>query len=160
MTAPDRLQELLSQNSVTGIDFVYVDDDEDQKTLDVFFFQHDNTLQAEDIVGTVALDQIRIYSPTGDEELPEVPVISADWVREENHVLRLTTAVPGDFSLYRMRIDHPKVDRYFNDVTFSFKANWPVIFTVIGGPYSTLPASATLIGKTGLKRIWALCWWK
>lgn len=125
MTAPDRLQELLSQNSVTGIDFVYVY--EDQKTLDVFFFQHDVPPQAEDIVGTVALDQIRIYSPTGGEGLPEVPVVnSPTWVTVDNRdVLRLTTAVPGDFSLYRMRIDNPNIDRYFNDVTFSFKANCP-----------------------------------
>ena len=124
MAAPDRLQELINQNSITGIDFVYVY--EDQKTLDVFFFQHDNPPQAEDIVGTVAFDQIRIYSPTGGEELPEVPVISTIWVTVDNRdVLRLTTAVPGDFSLYRMRIDNPNIDRYFNDVTFSFKANCP-----------------------------------
>ena len=127
MTAPDRLQELLNQNSVTGIDFVYVH--EDQKTLDVFFFQHDNPPQAEDIVGTVALDQICIYSPEGGESLPEVPVKSPPvptWVVVDNRsVLRLQTAMPGDFSLYRMSIDHPKVDRYFNDVTFSFKAHCP-----------------------------------
>lgn len=125
MAAPDRLQKLLSQNSVTGIDFVYVY--EDQKTLDVFFFQHDNPPQAKDIVGTMALDQIRIYSPTGGEGLPEVPVINfPTWMTVDNRdVLRLTTAVPGDFSLYRMRIDHPNIDRYFNDVTFSFKANCP-----------------------------------
>jgi len=125
MTAPDRLQELLNQNSVTGIDFVYVY--EDQKTLDVFFFQHDNPPQAEDIVGTVALDQIRIYNLTGGERLPEVPVINfPTWMTVDNRdVLRLTTAVPGDFSLYRMRIDNPNLDRYFNDVTFSFKANCP-----------------------------------
>jgi hypothetical protein len=67
--APDRLQKLLGQNSVTGIDFVYVH--EDQTTLDVVFFQHDDTPQANDILGTVLTNQIRIYSPTGAEGLPD-----------------------------------------------------------------------------------------
>ena len=39
MAAPDRLQMLLQQNAVTGIDFVYVHPD--QTTLDIFFFRHD-----------------------------------------------------------------------------------------------------------------------
>ncbi len=124
MTAPDRLQELLNQNSVTGIDFVYVY--KDQKVLDVFYFEHDNTPQAKDIIGIVSPDQISIYSPSGGEGLPHVPVISADWTTEDNRdVLRLKTAMPGDFSLYRIKIDHPNIDRYYNDVIFSFKANCP-----------------------------------
>jgi hypothetical protein len=124
MSVPDRLQKLLQQNNVTGIDFVYVR--EDQQTLDVFFFRHDDPPQAKDILGLVDPEQIRIYSPTGGEGLPEIPVVSATWVIIDNrNVLRLTTAMPGDFALYRLKIGHPKLDRYFNDVTFSFKANCP-----------------------------------
>jgi hypothetical protein len=40
-------------------------------------------------------------------------------------VLRITTGSPGDFSLYRLRIDDDRVDPYFNDIVFSFKANCP-----------------------------------
>lgn len=121
--APDRLQKLLGQNSVTGIDFVYVH--EDQTTLDVVFFQHDDTPQANDILGTVLTDQIRIYSPTGAEGLPEVPLSGSPvWQIVDNRkVLRLTTSVPGDFALYRLKIDHPGLDPYYNDLTFTFKAN-------------------------------------
>lgn len=38
-------------------------------------------------------------------------------------VLRVTTATPGDFSRYRLHIEDSRVDRFFNDVFFSFKAN-------------------------------------
>lgn len=124
MAAPDRLQELISQNAVTGIDFVYVH--KNQKVLDVFFFTHDDFPQARSILGTISPDQVSIYSPTGGEGLPNVPVVHAAWTVADNRdVLRLTTSVPGGFSTYRLKIDSPKLDRYFNNVPFSFKANCP-----------------------------------
>ena len=74
MAALDRLQKLLRQNSVTGIDFVYVH--RNQTTLDLFFYRHDAAPQAQAIVGAVPPDQIRIHSAEG---LPDVPVTSATW---------------------------------------------------------------------------------
>jgi hypothetical protein len=124
MAAPDRLQQLLQQNAVTGIDFVVVA--ANQTTLDVTFFEHNAPPQAAAILGAVTPEQISIYSPTGGEGLPHLAVTAALWtVVDGRAVLRLTAAAPGDFTLYRLRIDHPNLDRYYNDVTFSFKANCP-----------------------------------
>ena len=33
--------------------------------------------------------------------------------------------MPGDFTLYKLYINDSRIDRYFNDVTFSFKAHCP-----------------------------------
>ena len=120
---PDRLQKLLAQNNVAGIDFVYVHPK--QTTLDLFFFEHDHPPQAPDILGPVSADLIRIYSPA--EGQADVPVSSSPaWrVNDDRHVLRLTTALPGNFAIYRIRIDHPNLYPFFNDVAFSFKADCP-----------------------------------
>ena len=42
MNTIDRIQELLTQNRVTGVDFVYVH--ENQVELDVYFLRHPGTL--------------------------------------------------------------------------------------------------------------------
>lgn len=123
MAVPERLVVLLAQNQVTGIDFVYVHPS--QTTLDVYFLRSPATLAAP-LVATLPLSAVRIYSPSGGESLPVVPVQSLAWTLVGGRdVLRLTTTTPGDFSRYRLRLDDPRVDRYFNDVPFSFKANCP-----------------------------------
>ena len=119
MTVPDRLQELLepAQKKVTGIDFVYVHPN--QTTLDVYFLRPPADLTAP-LVNNVRTYMIRIYS----EGLPDVTVIDVDWVPVNNpHVMRVTTASPGDFSRYRLHIEDDRIDPYFNDLYFSFKAN-------------------------------------
>jgi hypothetical protein len=119
MAAPDRLELLLAQVAVTGIDFVYVYPS--QTTLDVYFLNNPVSIK-----GTVAPKDIRIYSPSGGETLPVVPVKSVSWqVVNGRDVLRTVTIQPGDFSRYRLHIENAKVDRYYNDVWFSFKANCP-----------------------------------
>jgi hypothetical protein len=143
MAAPDRLQLMLSQSIVTGIDFVYVH--ENQKVLDVYFLRAPETLDDPLIDPTtmapdVTPAQIRIYSPSGGERLPEVGVTSVSGtVVDGRYVLRLVAAEPGDFTRYRLRLDDPRIDPYFvyatptkkrvlrghNDVSFSFKANCP-----------------------------------
>lgn len=125
MEVRDRLEELLKpdQKAVTGIDFVYVHFD--QTTLDVYFLREPATLTSS-LLNLKQPKAIRIYSPSGGERLPEVPVETVDWVKEnQRDVMRITTAYPGDFSRYRLRIEDPRVDRFFNDVSFSFKANCP-----------------------------------
>ncbi len=120
MSAPDRLQELLEQDRVTGIDFVYVH--EGQVTLDVYFLRDPATLETPlDVIR----DQISIYDPSGSTSLSPVP-LTADptWeVIDERNALRLTMAMPGAFTFYKLHINHPRIDPYFNDVTFSFKVN-------------------------------------
>ena len=123
MSAPDRLKELLNQSKVTGIDFVYVH--EDQMRLDVFFLRTPSTPDTP-LVGGITQEQIRIYNPSGGTLLSPVPVSGLAWVLVNGRdVLRLTTALPGDFTLYKLRIDDSRIDPYFNDITFSFKAHCP-----------------------------------
>jgi hypothetical protein len=124
-TGPDRLQLLRAENqkAVTGIDFVYVY--QDQVTLDVFFLHPPGAL-SKPLVGDVKPDQIRIYAPSGSQKLPQVTVSGVSWVViDKRDALQITTSEPGDFTLYRLRIEDTRIDPYFNDVTFSFKANCP-----------------------------------
>ena len=123
MSAPDRLKELLNQSKVTGIDFVYVH--KDQMRLDVFFLRTPSSLDTP-LVGDVTQGQILIYNPSGGTLLSPVPLSGLAWVVVDGRdVLRLTTVVPGDFTLYKLRIDDSRIDPYFNDITFSFKAHCP-----------------------------------
>jgi hypothetical protein len=121
MAVQDRLQTLLAQNVVTGIDFVYVHPN--QTTLDVYFLRSPATLTVP-LVGNLPATSVRIYSPSGGERLPEVPVNNVQWVVINGRdVMRATTASPGDFSRYRFHIEDKRIDPYFNDRFFSFKAN-------------------------------------
>ena len=118
MAAPDRLELLLAQTAVTGIDFIYVDSS--QTILDVYFLNDPVAIN-----GVVKPQDVSIYSPSGGESMPTVPVQSLSWQvgADGRNILRLITTSPGDFSRYRLHIENPNVDRYYNDVWFSFKAN-------------------------------------
>ncbi|MBA3357655.1 MAG: hypothetical protein H0U18_17290 [Pyrinomonadaceae bacterium] len=126
MAAIDRIETLRLRDDIVGMDFVFVS--EDQRTLFVFFHPS-ATLTPQQILGAVQASQIRIYSPSGGESLPVVPldpgfppVFITMFGRR---VLQVITTTPGDFSRYRFRLDHPLVDPYFQEVGFSFKANCP-----------------------------------
>lgn len=121
MSVPDRLQKLTEQNQVTGIDFVYVH--VSQLVLEVHFFKPGPGELAQPLTN-LTTEQVRIYSPSGSENLPEVPAESIGWINS-NNVMRLTIVVPGDFTIYRLYIDDLRIDPYFNDIPFSFKANCP-----------------------------------
>ncbi len=121
MALPNRLEKLRKQNQVTGIDFVYVSPN--QITLDVYFLRSPATL-AVPLVNNLPASAVRIYSPSGGEWLAEVPVQTVAWtVVGGRDVFRITTTEPGDFSRYRLHLDDTRIDPYFNDVGFSFKAN-------------------------------------
>jgi hypothetical protein len=126
MAAIDRIETLHQHDDTVGLDFVYVS--QDQKTLYVFFHPA-ATLSAQQILGPISPAQIAIYSPSGGERLPIVPldpVFAPTWVTLFNRrVLKVVTTEPGDFSRYRFRLHHPAVDPYFEEVGFSFKANCP-----------------------------------
>jgi hypothetical protein len=121
-TLKDRITELSAQNKVTGIDFIYVYPD--QQHLDVYFLT-DVSAMAGPLPGSLTQDDIKIYSPNA--QLPEINVFSLlQWpVVDGQPVLRLTTLGRGDFALYQFRIDDARIDPFFNDVSFSFKANCP-----------------------------------
>ncbi len=118
----DRITELLAQSRVTGIDFIYVYPD--QKTLDVYFLRPVTSLDVP-IPGSLSPKNITIYSP--GTKLPKIEIDSIDsWTTiEEQDVLRLKTKSSGDFSLYKMIINDSRIDPFFNDISFSFKANCP-----------------------------------
>ncbi len=122
MSTPDRLEKLAMQNLVTGIDFVYVH--EDQVTLDVFFFKPRPGGLDHPLDEDLTVEDLRIYSPSGSGKLPLVPVDNITWINS-NNVMQLETEGPGDFTLYRLYIDDNRIDPYFNDIPFSFKANCP-----------------------------------
>jgi hypothetical protein len=121
ISAPDRRERLVSQSVVTGIDFIYVHPD--QRTLDIYFLRPASTLD-DPLFGFLTPGDIRIYSPTG--AAAPVAVTKVDWLVTDGHeVMQLTTVQPGTFALYRLRINDERIDPFYNDLTFSFKANCP-----------------------------------
>jgi len=137
MAVPERLVVLQAQNVVTGIDFVYVYPT--QTTLDVYFLRPPSTLAAP-LVGTLAESAIVIYSPSGGDSVPVVPVQSILWaVVDGRDVLRIKTVEPGDFSRYKLRIDDARIDRFYNDVWFSFKATCPSDLDCADRPHECPP---------------------
>jgi hypothetical protein len=121
-TAPDRIESLKEQDQVTGIDFINVDTS--QTILDIYFLRLVTTL-ASPLPGTIDPSDILIYSTT--EGLPAIEVLSPlTWlVVDGQDVLRVITKSPGDFTLYKFKIADARIDPYYNDIPFSFKANCP-----------------------------------
>ena len=144
MANEDRLTLLLSQNKVTGIDFIQVVDPHDQTLLRVFFLINPDQL-ADPIVNPADLPvevlpedishTVTITSVSGGERLAQVPVVRATYRQlsldgQSRTVLAVETAEPGDFSRYRLTLfDEPegRIDRFFNGVEFSFKQGCPSV---------------------------------
>ena len=123
-TLEDRLNKILdsTQNQVTGIDFidVYLN----QKMLDVHFLHPSSTLTLpQTLLTTLDKKDILIYNPSG--EVKDIPVINLTW--KSGDILQLEVPKAGDFTLYRFKIrgHDNKMDAFYNDVSFSFKANCP-----------------------------------
>jgi hypothetical protein len=117
--AKDRRSELIKSTTLNGIDFVEIAT-EDQKTLRVHF------LNAVALAGTFLDKDVSI---TGGETIPTVSVLpinhATDWSTDGdgNRLLTLLVKAPGDFSVYTLSIDSPKLDTpYFSQSPFSFKA--------------------------------------
>lgn len=118
----DRRQILLEAGATyNGIDYVEVDDL--QTTLHVHFIN---------VVGMkgslVGSEPVTI---TGGEVVTTVAVgpihPATDWSfdSEGRPVLRLSVEAPGDFSVYQLAVHSSKLDPFFAQVGFSFKANCP-----------------------------------
>jgi hypothetical protein len=113
----DRPEALLEQKAVTGLDFVFVQPD--QVNLDVHFRVAPSVLEPTPLVGDLVPGQVRIERSAAAGRGAAVPVEALAW---NGDVLRITTTRPGDFVLYRLTIDDPRIDPYFNGLPFSFKA--------------------------------------
>lgn len=125
MANHDRIEVLHQTDAVVGMDFVYVFPD--QTTL-ALFFHPSLSKNAEQILGPIPKEKIHIYSPSGGESLAEVPVNSVNWATQDGRrVLRIVTEKPGDFSRYRIHLADTsgRLDPFFNDLDFTFKANCP-----------------------------------
>jgi len=131
MSGEDRLTLLAGQKNLTGIDFVQVVDPSDQHVLRVFFVVDPpdlNTpfLDPPDISVTIVPQMAR----PGEQ----VQVASLAWFKgtatNNRTVLQITVQEPGDFRRYNLTIIDPKarIDRFFNDVLFSFKQGCPSVF--------------------------------
>lgn len=139
MALPDRLALLdnPAQTKVTGIDFVYVYPSQTQ--LDVYFLKDPATV-APSLVNDLPAERFRIQSISGGEAIAEVTITGAGWaVADGRNVVRLTTATPGDFSYYRLHIEDDRIDPFYNDVRFSFKANCPSDFDCKTPPHICPP---------------------
>lgn len=138
MPAPgDRLSALRARSEdFTGIEFVQVVDKCDQTVLRVYFLTDPRDLRPpfEDIGDPELTPEplnptdFRIYNPRG--AAPDIDVVlcpDPDGMRWDDDLdagrryLEICVAEPGDFTEYRLRIDDDRIDRFFNDVQFSFK---------------------------------------
>ena len=138
MPAPgDRLAALRARSEdLTGIEFVQVVDKCDQRRLRVYFLTDPRDLGSpfEDLGNPevtpdpLSLADFRIYNPRGvapDVEVVPCPgpdaMIWGDDADAGRRFLEICVAEPGDFAEYRLLIDDERIDRFFNDVQFSFK---------------------------------------
>ncbi len=120
MASADRLETLLGQKALTGIDFVLVD--AAQTRLEVHFFH-----RLGDLAPAFALSaaQVRILSLTGAADVPPVTVASVDAVDGTKDFAVIRVVAPGGFAPYVLHLESTSIDPYFNDATFSFKASCP-----------------------------------
>jgi len=123
--APDRVVDIRLSNALTGIDFVQVSPTQ----LELFVFVQHLALPAPlaAALATITPQQVTIHAqgavaPAKVRVLQHVLPIPAINGRPALHFV---VEVPGGFGWYRLRIDHPAIDTYFNDVLFSFKADCP-----------------------------------
>ena len=138
MPAPgDRLAALRARSEdLTGIEFVQVVDKCDQRRLRVYFLTDPRELRPpfEDVgdpgvtPDPLAVADFRIYSPRG--VAPDARVVACPgpdamtWGDDPDagrRFLEICVAEPGDFAEYRLLVDDARIDRFFNDVAFSFK---------------------------------------
>jgi len=145
IASTDRLTALRANAAkFTGIDFVHVVDPKDQTVLRVYFLTDARQINTPPLYpplsGADALtkESVVIHNIT-DPTRPNIDVKSvSDAVQFDADLQRsfviVTVTEPGDFADYRLRIDDPhasgdplvepfsRIDPFFNDVKFSFKA--------------------------------------
>jgi len=118
----DRIENLLEQGDVAGIDFIHVD--EDQTTLKVHFHLKrvaPPALPATTLSG-LSKDDIEIYQTKQGEGQGTVGIDEIQWIASDT-VLKVITTEPGGFANYTFHIEDNRIDPLYNDVVFSFKVN-------------------------------------
>ena len=121
ITGIDRRSRLLTDHSVIGIDYLYVDT-ATQTALDVHFISAPSAAQQ----AALTAGLVSITATLGDAA--SVAVVSIEFPPVPGDVvLRVHTATPGTFTRYTMHIADPiappqLLDPYFASIEFSFKA--------------------------------------
>jgi hypothetical protein len=138
MAAPDRVELIRQSSSLTGIDFVQVSPNQ----LELLVFIHHLTVPAAlaASLATIATEQVEIRA-VGQTAPASVAVkqVLAMAAISGRHALRLAVEAPGGFGYYRLRINHPAIDSYFNDILFSFKADCPTELDCKADPHECPP---------------------
>lgn len=121
--AIDRVDVLRASTTLTGIDFVQI---ASSQTEILVFLQHD-VLPAAVANALAALSPSDIHiTGAGQADPPRVKVLQnvspLPPPVDGRAVMRLIVEMPGGFGYYRLGLDTPVIDPYFNDVRFSFKA--------------------------------------
>jgi len=128
----ERLEKLLRQNKLTGIDFIYVHKDlvqfdspeKDHVRLDVHFHVSPDSLVVP-LVDDLAWEDLTIVKLDG----PLARLVkSLGWSGEDGRkYLTIITSLPSGLTDHRLNINDRKerIDRHFNDVLFSFQAACP-----------------------------------
>src|SRR5437764_15396422 len=138
MAGFDRRAALCEQPApprVTGIVFGQVVCPDGQHVVQVFFLIDPDTLVAP-MVASAAMPTgaapglVSIVSTSGGESIVSPHIVRQTWDSQATPagprtVLEIEVAEPGDFSMYRLTINDARVDRWFNDVAFSFKQGCP-----------------------------------
>lgn len=115
----DRLANLLDENNttVTGIDFVNV---EKSQTELLVYFYHTNALIPKMLLHALLPENISIRS-LSKTRLSQVAIIGTGWL--DDNTLRISLGSPGDFTLYRLRIESGSIDPFFDNIIFNFKVH-------------------------------------
>jgi hypothetical protein len=141
MADTDRKSLLCSQVplTLTGIDFIQIVDPDIQTVLRVFFIVDPVDMQPPlappaSLVndGDTLASGLTVHI-VSDESGDPSDIVHADWHRITGvaglrTVLEIEVAEPGGFSPYLLTIDEPRIDRFFNNVLFSFKQGCPSDF--------------------------------
>lgn len=119
----DRADLIRASTTLTGIDFVQV---AATQTEILVFLQHDSLPAAlATKLAAIPVSSIHITAD-GPVDPPRVNVtVNASPLPPKvdgRSVMKLTVDRPGGFGPYRLLIDDPAIDPFFNDLRFSFKA--------------------------------------
>jgi hypothetical protein len=133
MAVPNRLNELKNQTELTGLNFVFVGDSKfDGKgflvNLHLYFHPTKKTLtgptekKPKQILGPDPLNnKIIIIQSVVDKNSPQLQIKDNKW--EKDYLKIIVYLTPDNtFGEYDLKIDHPKIDGYFNTIQFNFQA--------------------------------------
>ncbi|WP_270731624.1 hypothetical protein [Shimia sp. Alg240-R146] len=126
---------------VTGLDFVQVVDHTTQDVLRLFFLVNPRDVVDPDNLATrrfpnantgtdltaTALERLSIVAKeTGEEiDVASATWIDADFNGDQRQALEITVDEPGSAAIFTLTFDHTFVDRFFDEVDFSFKQACP-----------------------------------